>query len=294
MTSTSAGPSWAKRAAMRVVEVARVARPGGRAPRTAGVGGEVGVVQGGLPHVEVLGPLLLGDLAEHRVVDEHVGDVHPVLHGGGQLGRGTGRSHRRRSPRRSAGRARRPTRPWRRGTRSRSSRGSPTSAPTARCTRSTDRTSTRCCRRRLRSTASSGNMAGHGREDRGRAHTRASVVGQPPLLLGPPDRPPLGDVGPLVDRLRRRRQRLREQSRSDTDVAEHRHGHRMEATERHGIEVDLHDRLVVGDARVIRERRAEHQQQIGFVHHPAGHGRAAAARARHTRADGDRRSGPSP
>jgi hypothetical protein len=51
-----------------------------------GEGGEIGVVQAGLPHVVLGGSLLLADLAEYTVVEQHVANRNRVLHGGGELG----------------------------------------------------------------------------------------------------------------------------------------------------------------------------------------------------------------
>ncbi len=50
----------------------------------------------------------------------------------------------------------------------------------------------------------------------------------------------------------------------------------METAERHRVEVDLHDGLVVADAGVVGERRAEHDDQVALVHEPTGDGCAAA------------------
>ena len=61
------------------------------------------------------------------------------------------------------------------------------------------------------------------------------------------------------------------------DVAEQRDRDRVEAADRVGIGVDLDDRLVRRDAGVVRERRAEHDQQVGLVHVPRRDRRAAAA-----------------
>ncbi len=63
----------------------------------------------------------------------------------------------------------------------------------------------------------------------------------------------------------------------DTDVAEQRDRDRVETADRVGIGVDLDDRLVRRDAGVVRERCAEHDQQVGLVHVPRRDRRAAAA-----------------
>ena len=68
-----------------------------------------------------------------------------------------------------------------------------------------------------------------------------------------------------------------ESPRRDRDVAEHGNRDGVEAPEGVGFGVHLHDRLVRRDPRVVRERRAEHQEQVGFVHDPRGDGRSAAA-----------------
>ena len=51
----------------------------------------------------------------------------------------------------------------------------------------------------------------------------------------------------------------------------------MELAELHLVEVDLDDRVAGVDAGVVGERGAEHEQQVGLVHHPARDRRAAAA-----------------
>ena len=117
-------------------------------------------------------------------------------------------------------------------------------------------------------------------EQRGRRDAVPVVVGDPPRLLRVPDRAAGGDVGALVDASRRAASGVelaREPARGHGDVAEHRHRDRVEAAERVGIGVDLHDRLVRRDAGVVRERRAEHDQQVGLVHEPRRDRRAAAA-----------------
>jgi hypothetical protein len=43
------------------------------------------------------------------------------------------------------------------------------------------------------------------------------------------------------------------------------------------VVVDLHDRLVRRDAGVVREGRADHDQQVRLVHQPARHRRTAAS-----------------
>ena len=121
-------------------------------------------------------------------------------------------------------------------------------------------------------------------EDRGRRHAAAAVVGEARGLLGLPDRAPLEDLGPLIDgRERVALECFDEDVRGDAHVSEHRNGDRMEATERVGIEIDLHDRLVRRDARVIAERRPEHEQEVGFVHEPRRDRGTAAAE--HTAAE---------
>ena len=65
--------------------------------------------------------------------------------------------------------------------------------------------------------------------------------------------------------------------RDDGQLAPHRHGHRVELAELQRIEVDLDDRLARVDAGVVGERRTEHDEQVGLVHEPARHRRAAAA-----------------
>ena len=51
-----------------------------------GVLGKVRVVQGGLPDVPLPGSLLLADLPELGVVQQHMADVHFVLYGSRELG----------------------------------------------------------------------------------------------------------------------------------------------------------------------------------------------------------------
>ena len=130
------------------VELARGGRPGSRSRRTAGVLRPVRVVQRGLPHRAVAGPLLLADLAEAVVVEQHVLDRDAVLHRGRQLGDvlaeaavagdGDDRAAGCGGPRAERGR----------DSRSRSSRGSPTSAPAGPRTPGSGRASRRGCRRR--------------------------------------------------------------------------------------------------------------------------------------------------
>ena len=86
MTSTSAGPSWANAAASASSSCSRPCHADAERAAQLGVRGEVRVVQRRLPDVPLAGALLLGDLAELAVVEQHVGDVHVVLHRGGELG----------------------------------------------------------------------------------------------------------------------------------------------------------------------------------------------------------------
>jgi hypothetical protein len=58
-----------------VVELVRSLDADAEGAAEPGVGGEVGVVQRGLPYVVALGPLLLGDLAERAVVQQDLRDV---------------------------------------------------------------------------------------------------------------------------------------------------------------------------------------------------------------------------
>ena len=80
------GRSASNAAGERVVELRRCVDADARRSAQLGVGGEVGVDQRGLPDVELGGALLLGDLAERAVVEQHVADRDAVLHRRGELG----------------------------------------------------------------------------------------------------------------------------------------------------------------------------------------------------------------
>ena len=100
-------------------------------------------------------------------------------------------------------------------------------------------------------------------EQRRRGDSEAVIVARAAFLLGVPDRASGRDVGALIDGLHRARIDLREQAaRGDADITQHRNGDGVEATDRVRVGVDLNDRLVRGDTGVIRERRAEDDQQI--------------------------------
>ena len=114
-------------------------------------------------------------------------------------------------------------------------------------------------------------------EHRRRSQPAAPVVADTRPFLGTPDRPPFGHVDTLIDRRDHVGQVGGERRRGHTDVAEHRHLDRVEATDCHRVVVDLDDRLVGGDAGVVRERCAQHDQQVGFVHEIAGDRSAAAS-----------------
>ena len=85
-TSTSAGPSCANAAASASSSWSRSVTRTSVGAAQLRVRRELGVVQRGLPHVPFRRALFLGDLAELRVVEQHVRDVHLVLHRGGDLG----------------------------------------------------------------------------------------------------------------------------------------------------------------------------------------------------------------
>ena len=70
----------------RVVEVGDVGDASAEGAAQLRVRSEVGVVEAHLPFVPAAGALFLGDLAEHRVVQQDVGDRHRVFDRGGQLG----------------------------------------------------------------------------------------------------------------------------------------------------------------------------------------------------------------
>ena len=57
----------------------------------------------------------------------------------------------------------------------------------------------------------------------------------------------------------------------DPDMALNRNGDGMKPAEGHRIEIHLHDRLVIGDSGVVRERHSERHDQVGLVHEPARH-----------------------
>ena len=119
-------------------------------------------------------------------------------------------------------RVRRPRRPCGRDSRTRSSRGSPdistgwpvaleVAAERVGVVADVDRdhrVGRAVCRASAANTAAAG-------------HAPAAVVGDAAGLLRPPDRPARGDVGPLVDRLGRRRARPASAAQRDADVAEH-------------------------------------------------------------------------
>ena len=96
ITSTIAGPSWATAAASAASSSRAVGHADAERAAVARVRGEVRVVQRGLPDVPLARALLLGDLAELAVVEQHVGDVHAVLDRGRELGHVLARSRRRR------------------------------------------------------------------------------------------------------------------------------------------------------------------------------------------------------
>ena len=149
-TQSRAGPSVANSSAMAASSWSRWVTLMPRGAAQLGVRRPVGVGQRGVPDRVVGGELLLADLAERVVVEQHVLDRDAVLDGGGQLhgvlAEAAVAGHRDDR----AGRGRRPRRPSRPGSRSRSSRGSPTSAPAAPSTRGSGRASRRGCRRRRR------------------------------------------------------------------------------------------------------------------------------------------------
>ena len=151
MTSTSAGPSCANAAASASSSSLGVGDAGAVRAAQPCVLGEVRVVQRGLPHVPFRGALFLGDLAELRVVEQHVRDGHVVLHRGVELGEVLAEA---------AVAGDRDDRPVGRGG-PRAHRGGEAEADRAEvarhqhvlaaCTRSSGRTNRCCCRRRRRS-----------------------------------------------------------------------------------------------------------------------------------------------
>ena len=112
------------------------------------------------------------------------------------------------------------------------------------------------------------NQAAEFGEDRRRGDSSLGVFTCAPGLLRPPYRPPLGDLWTLIDQFGVRAQLLRQRRRRHPHIAEHRSRHRDEPAQRQRIGVDLDDELVRRDTGVIGERRPEHHQQVGLVHHP--------------------------
>ena len=128
-----------------------------------------------------------------------------------------------------------------------------------------------------------GDMASESVEQRRRADSRATVVGDARALLGAPDLPPLGDIGTLVDHRDHLWKRRRDRRRGHTDITQHGHVDGVEAAERHRIVVDLDRRLVGRDAGVVRERRTPDDEQVGLVHQITRNRCAAATE--HTRTE---------
>ena len=232
--------------------------------RTAqlGVLGEVGVVEAGLPDVHLDRPLLLGDLAELRCCSSSTWVIGMlVLHGGGELGevlaeaavagdrddRPVGRG----GPRAHGGREAEADR-----------------AEVARhqhrlaaCTRSSGRTSRCCCRRRRRSPrrraparlSASNTAAELTPRPRSSASRRAFSARQIAHRAATSGRWSTRSASRASASVRRRAGAAVTPTSPSTG-----HGDRVEAAERHRVEVDLDDRLVGGDAGVVRERRPEH------------------------------------
>ncbi len=123
-----------------------------------------------------------------------------------------------------------------------------------------------------------GEVLGQGREDGRRGDPSAAVVGGAARLLGPPDRPALGDVATLVlGAAPAATDRCGQGGHDERGITEQVRGHRVEPADRGRGVVDLHDRLPRRDAGVVRERRADDEQQVRLVHQPARDGSAAAA-----------------
>ena len=207
MISISAGPSCAAAASSAASSLRGVGHPDSERTADLGVLREVGVVQRGLPDVPVAGALLLGDLAELAVVEQHVRDLHAVLDSGQQLGHvlrepavagdGEDRPVRRGGPRADRGRVAEPDRAEVAGHQDRlAGLGLEVAAERVGVVADVDRDH-----------GIFGHVAAErGEHDRG-VDAAAAIVALAAGFLGSPDRPALGELGALVDPVGRRRAR---------------------------------------------------------------------------------------
>ena len=285
MTSTSAGPSWASAWRQRGVELRRRARPACRsAPQMRGVLARSPGCAATVCHTSISAARCsLVILPSCAVVEQHVGDVHAVLHRGGELGevlaeaavagdgddravgRGRPRAHRRREP--EADRAQVARHQHR----------------LAGCTRSSGRTSRCCCRRRPRSprrrargrsarrTARPTRRRGRGRRPARRAFSARQIAQRSATSAR------------WSTRSARRRSRVGAAAGAVTPTSPSTGtvtGWKRPSAigSKSTWMIGLYD----GDAGVVRERRAEHDQQVGLVHEPATPPACRCGRARRT------------
>ncbi len=118
-------------------------------------------------------------------------------------------------------------------------------------------------------------------EDRRRGQSPAPVVGDAARLFSAPQCPARRHVRPLVHpgrgTSRTAVEGRRQGEQAQFGVAEHPDVHLLEAADGGVVIVDLDGGFVRRDAGVVRERRADDDQQVCLVHQPAGDRGAAAA-----------------
>ena len=93
---------------------------------------------------------------------------------------------------------------------------------------------------------------------------------QPAEFLTTPDGPTLLELGKLVGGFRVPLHANFDGVAECADLSPDRQRDRVEAAELHAFEIDLDQRFAAVDARVVGEGRPQRDDQIGFVHKPAG------------------------